>query len=202
MRRPVQAAFKVPRSPLRASSSPVSPSCAAATSTASHLVMRYASSRVVSSSAPPSSPTTASPNSRASARIDDDSPTCFSKQFEADDCAVVPRSRTHRARPFILRAERPSPNSQNAQAANVRAASRRRALCGVLVAYKIFRKSLRACPFGASLLDLRHASPPSVKRCQVDVSDKCCVEQQGKSGNTCMHTPPRRRALFGRARSA
>jgi hypothetical protein len=63
----------------------------------------------------------------------------------------VPRSRTHRARPFILRAERPSPNSQNAQAANVRAASRRRALCGVLVAYKIFRKSLRACPFGASL---------------------------------------------------
>ena len=173
MRRPVQAAFKVPRSPLRASSSPVSPSCAAATSTASHLVMRYASSRVVSSSAPPSSPTTASPNSRASARIDDDSPTCFSKQFEADDCAVVPRSRTHRARPFILRAERPSPNSQNAQAANVRAASRRRALCGVLVAYKIFRKSLRACPFGASLLDLRHASTPSVKRvksmCQTSV---------------------------------
>ena len=30
MRRPVQAAFKVPRSPLRASSSPVSPSCARA----------------------------------------------------------------------------------------------------------------------------------------------------------------------------
>jgi len=30
VRRPVQAAFKVPRSPLRASSSPVSPSCARA----------------------------------------------------------------------------------------------------------------------------------------------------------------------------
>ena len=75
----------------------------------------------------------------------------------------------------------PSSCAQNAQAPTLRTPKpqmcerrrRRRALCGVLVAYKIFRKSLRACPFGASLLDLRHASTPSVKRCQVDVSDKC-----------------------------
>ena len=103
--------YKLPRSPLRASSSP---SCAA---TALPLPRQlptprealrsfksgflFCAGRVTTASPTTASPTTASPNSRASARIDDDSPACFSKQFEADECAVVSRSRTHRARPFI-----------------------------------------------------------------------------------------------------